>query len=366
MSLAGRPKSLIQPVHSSLHAPTRATRFFFYHCRLRHIFGHKAATSTMHGSEHGAVRNMMTPLSSVLVPLCMLDIFLQCTWPETPPVKPLWGVLYHPKFDLQKKRPRPPQPTHFSNGTFSQISKRIHIPPPLPQNEGLAQRTKSSETPRKVPKPTALAHSECPRETCHLGPRDGCSEPPPPPDRTMMKFGRPILADIHHFRPLEKNVIFGPHRIHLRVQHVPLKNWMGLMTCFERNCCFNILDHFWRLRKKIRRLRWQHVPFTIRGTEEFRKRHFVILGPSESPHPHQNNVVTTISIPGPTNRIAQGVVEATGGTRRSPIKTWQGCWTTCSARLPDGPWLVRAGPDRIGRDHCGAVPRLRCTRIRNP
>ena len=27
MSLAGRPKSLAQPVHSSLHAPTRNTRF---------------------------------------------------------------------------------------------------------------------------------------------------------------------------------------------------------------------------------------------------------------------------------------------------------------------------------------------------
>ena len=48
---------------------------------------------------------------------------------------------------------------------------------------------------------------------------------------TITKLGRPILANFHHLDRLKK-VIFGPHEIHLRVQHIPLIILMGLMTFF--------------------------------------------------------------------------------------------------------------------------------------
>ena len=54
---------------------------------------------------------------------------------------------------------------------------------------------------------------------------------------------------------------------------LPLINLMGLMTFFE-DFFFEILDHFWPLRKQFWRLRGQNLPFAVRGTKEFRNRHF--------------------------------------------------------------------------------------------
>ena len=56
----------------------------------------------------------------------------------------------------------PPNP-HISETAFSHRFQKVYTYSPT-QNESLAQRTKSSENPRKVPKPTVLAHSECPQE----------------------------------------------------------------------------------------------------------------------------------------------------------------------------------------------------------
>ena len=41
--------------------------------------------------------------------------------------------------------------------------------------------------------------------------------------------------------PLNKKMIFGPHRIDLCVQHIPLINLMGSMTFFERK----LFSRFW-------------------------------------------------------------------------------------------------------------------------
>ena len=76
-----------------------------------------------------------------------------------------------------------------------------------------------------------------------------------------------------------------PPGVHLRVQHIPLIHWMGLMTFFETKVFFEILDHFWPLRKKIRA---DNMPFTKRGTKE---PSFHPLGPlrASHPRPHQIN-----------------------------------------------------------------------------
>ena len=60
--------------------------------------------------------------------------------------------------------PPPPPDVHISETAFSHRFQKVYTPPP--RNKSLAQRTKSSENPQKVPKPTALAHSECPQEIC--------------------------------------------------------------------------------------------------------------------------------------------------------------------------------------------------------
>ena len=61
---------------------------------------------------------------------------------------------------------------------------------------------------------------------------------------------------------------------------------MGLRTLFERTFFSRFGDHFWPLRrKKFGGFGAQNPSFAIRGTTEFRNRHFVISGPSEPPPP---------------------------------------------------------------------------------
>ena len=58
-----------------------------------------------------------------------------------------FAALFAQKCDLL---PPPPQPRHFCNGAFSQISKSIHIPPQ--RDEILAHWTKSLRNPGKSAK----------------------------------------------------------------------------------------------------------------------------------------------------------------------------------------------------------------------
>ena len=55
----------------------------------------------------------------------------------------------------------------------------------------------------------------------------------------MTEFGRPIFGQFSPLLTSKKKVIFAPPHIHLRVQHIPLINLMGLMTFCERT--FEIL-----------------------------------------------------------------------------------------------------------------------------
>ena len=58
----------------------------------------------------------------------------------------------------------------------------------------------------------------------------------------MTKLGWPILAKFHHFWHLEKKLIFGPHHIHLRVQHP-----MCLVeSSFLQNCLASYASGFWQ------------------------------------------------------------------------------------------------------------------------
>ena len=83
----------------------------------------------------------------------------------------------------------------------------------------------------------------------------------------------------------------GPHLIHLRVQHIPLMNLMGLRTFF-----FEVVDHFLPLGKTVGGVGPEISPSTIRGTEEVHNRHLVPL--RAPPPPHQNPSVPIIPIPG--------------------------------------------------------------------
>ena len=56
--------------------------------------------------------------------------------------------------------PPPPNPAFLKLPFLTDFKK--HTPPP----KILAHRTKNSQKPGKVPKPTVLAHTECPREKC--------------------------------------------------------------------------------------------------------------------------------------------------------------------------------------------------------
>ena len=78
--------------------------------------------------------------------------------------------------------------------------------------------------------------------------------------------------------------------MHVRVQHIPLINLMGLMTFFERNVFLEILDHFWPLINRI--WRFQHRNYQKREME-FRNCDFAILGASEPPPPPPPPTTTT-------------------------------------------------------------------------
>ena len=68
--------------------------------------------------------------------------------------------------------------------------------------------------------------------------------PPPPRRRNDDDEIRPAnFGQFSLLLTLEKTVIFGPHHIHLCVQHIPLINLMGLMT-FMQKFFVETLDHF--------------------------------------------------------------------------------------------------------------------------
>ena len=73
--------------------------------------------------------------------------------------------VHHPSFSSVPTTP-PPTHTFLKRHFLTDFKKHTHTPPPPPhtRNESLAQQTKSSENPQKVPKPTALVRCECPRE----------------------------------------------------------------------------------------------------------------------------------------------------------------------------------------------------------
>ena len=72
--------------------------------------------------------------------------------------------LHHFKF-AQECDHLPPQTHTFLKRPFlTDLKKYTHTPPPPPRDEILAHWTKSSQNPGKVPKPTALAHTKCPRQ----------------------------------------------------------------------------------------------------------------------------------------------------------------------------------------------------------
>ena len=73
--------------------------------------------------------------------------------------------------------PPPPKTNTFLKRPFlTDFKKYTHTPPAAPKgNEILVHWTKSSQNPGEVPKPTALAHTECPRETCNPNPRGLCT-----------------------------------------------------------------------------------------------------------------------------------------------------------------------------------------------
>ena len=120
--------------------------------------------------------------------------------------------------------------------------------------------------------------------------------PPPPltPDgeMTIRKLGQLLLANFDHFWYLKKKITFDPHHIHLRVQHVPPINLMGLMTFFEQNS-FRDFGPLLASQNKV----WHHLP------QEGQRSFVLVIWSSrapESPPPptHQNKYITVIPIPG--------------------------------------------------------------------
>ena len=65
--------------------------------------------------------------------------------------------------------PPPPLDPYISETAFSHRFQKVYTSPPPPQrDEVLAHSTKSSQNAGKVPKPTVLAHTECPQEIRRL------------------------------------------------------------------------------------------------------------------------------------------------------------------------------------------------------
>ena len=96
----------------------------------------------------------------------------------------------------------------------------------------------------------------------HSTPPPVPAQPNPPDDEMMMtKFDR--------FCPFKTKVNLDPHHVHLRVQHIPLIDVMGLMTLLERSLFLQILGHFLAPLKSFWWLWRRNIPFTIRGTKEF-------------------------------------------------------------------------------------------------
>ena len=59
--------------------------------------------------------------------------------------------------------PPPPPNTYISETAFSHRFQKVYTQPPQ-LDDILAYWTKSPQNPGKVPKPTVLAHTECPQE----------------------------------------------------------------------------------------------------------------------------------------------------------------------------------------------------------
>ena len=67
---------------------------------------------------------------------------------------------------LKNDNPSPPNP-YISEMAFSCRFQKVYTyPPPPPGDDMFARGSKSCRNYRKVPKPTKLAGSECPREMC--------------------------------------------------------------------------------------------------------------------------------------------------------------------------------------------------------
>ena len=138
LSLAGRSKSLVQLVHSSLHAPTRTTRFSPPQrpLLLQVNFGIvKYTPLKVHPKLHSrsfSPRAIQFTSRGMCAPMGSLPLRKGATMRTIRIQNNQWSLEHYPVLHLVKKDHPPPNP-YISETAFShRFSKSIHIPPPPP------------------------------------------------------------------------------------------------------------------------------------------------------------------------------------------------------------------------------------------